>query len=380
MEKEIYLDNAATTKMRKEVLDDMLPYMMDHYANASAIYDFANPSKVAIANARRQIAKVLNASSDEIYFTSGGTESNNWVIKQVSNMKKSEGKHIITSKVEHHSVELACKYLEKEGYEITYLDVDSKGRIDLSQLENSIREDTILISIMFANNEVGTIMPIKEIGRIARKHNVLFHTDAVQAFCHLDIDVKDMNIDFLSSSAHKYNGPKGVGFLYMRNGLSVLPHIHGGSQEKNLRAGTYNVPGIVGMGKAVQIASSQMESMIASITKKRDYMIDRIQREIPNIILNGCSEKRLANNISICIKGVRGIDVVNEMSKNHIYISTGSACNSTQILPSHVLLAMGVKEELALGSLRITLGDDINYDEIEYVIGELTDTIEYLRS
>lgn len=380
MSKLIYLDNAATTAVRPEVFEAMKPHFLEEYANPSSVYSFAQHSARAVENARGQIAKMLHAKSNEIYFTAGGSEADNWAIKVIAELKKEKGKHIITSKIEHHAVLHTCEYLEKQGYEVTYLNVDENGLISLEELKKSIRPDTILISIMFANNEIGTIEPIAEIGKIAKEHNIIFHTDAVQAFAHVPIDVEAMNIDALSASGHKFNGPKGVGFLYLRSGIKIQPFIHGGAQERGKRAGTINVPGIVGMGKAAELAEKEMDVRIAKETEVRDYLIQQIKANIPYVKLNGDETKRLPNNVNFSFRFVEGESLLLMLDRAGICGSSGSACTSGSLDPSHVLLAIGLPHEIAHGSLRLTLSEETTREDADYVLENLKSIIEKLRS
>ncbi len=376
----IYLDNAATTAVKPEVFEAMKPYMMENYANPSSVYSFAGKAKKAVDDAREQLAEILHAKSSEIYFTGGGSEADNWAIKVTAEAYKNKGKHIITSKIEHHAVLHTCDWLERNGYEVTYLDVDEDGLISLEALENAIRPDTILITIMFANNEIGTIEPVKEIGAIAKKHGVLFHTDAVQAFAHVPIDVEDMNIDMLSASGHKFHGPKGIGFLYMRNGLKLGAFIHGGAQERARRAGTHNVPGIVGMGAAAKLMTENMESFAQKEIEVRDYLISRIEKEIPFVKVNGHREKRLPNNVNVCFRFIEGESLLIMLDQKGICASSGSACTSGSLDPSHVLLAIGLIHEIAHGSLRLTLSEETTKEDADYVVDNLKGIVERLRS
>ena len=380
MEKLIYLDNAATTKVRKEVVDAMLPYFTENYGNPSSVYKFAGESKKAVDNARNIIAKSLNTNSQDIYFTAGGSESDNWALKATAEAYRSKGKHIITSKIEHHAILHTCDYLEKEGYEITYIDVDENGIVKLDELEKAIREDTVLISIMFANNEIGTIQPIKEIGEIAHKHNIIFHTDAVQAYGHIPIDVEAMNIDMLSASGHKINGPKGIGFLYIRKGLKLRSFVHGGAQERRRRAGTENVTGIVGFGKAVEIAMANMEERISKEESLRDRLITKVLERVPYTRLNGDRQKRLPNNVNFSFQFVEGESLLIMLDMKGICASSGSACTSGSLDPSHVLLAIGLPHEIAHGSLRLTLSEENTEEEIDYVVDAVAEIVEKLRS
>ena len=380
MEKLIYLDNAATTQVYPEVFEEMKPYFTEYYGNSSSVYQFAQESKNKVERAREEIAEMLNAKPEEIYFTGGGSESDNWALVATAETYAKKGKHIITSKIEHHAILHTCEYLESRGYEVTYLDVDENGLIDLEQLKKSIREDTVLISIMSANNEIGTIQPIAEIGKIAKEHGIFFHTDAVQAFGHIPIDVEEMQIDILSASGHKIHGPKGIGFLYIRKNVRIGAFIHGGSQERGKRAGTHNVPGIVGLAAAAKIAKENLESNIEYETKLRDYAISRIENEIPFAVLSGHRTKRLPNNIHFCFRFIEGESMLILLDQAGICGSSGSACTSGSLDPSHVLLAIGRPHEIAHGSLRLTLSEKNTKEEIDKVVDELKKIIERLRS
>lgn len=380
MEKLIYLDNAATTQVYPEVFEEMKPYFTEYYGNPSSVYQFAQESKNKVERAREEIAEMLNAKPEEIYFTGGGSESDNWALVATAETYAKKGKHIITSKIEHHAILHTCEYLESRGYEVTYLDVDENGLIDLEQLKKSIREDTILISIMSANNEIGTVQPIAEIGKIAKEHEIFFHTDAVQAFGHIPIDVEEMQIDMLSASGHKIHGPKGIGFLYIRKNVRIGAFIHGGSQERGKRAGTHNVPGIVGLAAAAKIAKENLESNIEYETKLRDYAISRIENEIPFAVLSGHRTKRLPNNIHFCFRFIEGESMLILLDQAGICGSSGSACTSGSLDPSHVLLAIGRPHEIAHGSLRLTLSEKNTKEEIDKVVDELKKIIERLRS
>lgn len=379
MSRIIYLDNAATTKTAPEVVQAMLPYFTENYGNPSSIYSLGTESKKAISQVRETIAGTLGAANNEIYFTAGGSEADNWALKAVAEAYASKGKHIITSKIEHHAVLHTCEYLEKNGCEITYVNVDENGIVKLDELEKAIRPDTILISIMYANNEIGTIQPIKEIGEIARKHNVLFHTDAVQAYGQLPINVDECSIDMLSASGHKLNGPKGIGFLYIRKGIKIRSFIHGGQQERGRRAGTENVPGIVGLGAAVERAFSMMEEKTVKERELQDYLIGRIEAEIPYCRLNGDREKRLPNNVNFSFRFVEGESLLIMLDMKGICASSGSACTSGSLDPSHVLLAIGLPHEIAHGSLRLTLSDETTKEDIDYVVDNLKEIVEHLR-
>lgn len=376
----IYLDNAATTRTRREVAEAMLPYFTENYGNPSSVYEFSTPCKQAIAHTREIIAKSLGAKANEIYFTAGGTESDNWAIKATAEAYETKGKHIITSKIEHHAVLHTCEYLESRGFEVTYLDVDENGIVKLEELKRAIRPDTILISIMFANNEIGTIQPIKEIGTIAKEHGILFHTDAVQAYGHLPIDVNECKIDMLSSSAHKLNGPKGIGFLYIRTGLKTRSFIHGGAQERKRRGGTENVPGIVGYGKAVEIALATMEERSKKERELRDYLIEKVIAEVPYVRLNGHKTKRLSNNANFAFQFIEGESMLIMLDMNGICGSSGSACTSGSLDPSHVLLAIGLPHEIAHGSLRLTVSDENTMEEMDYVVEKIKESVEKLRA
>ena len=380
MSKLIYMDNAATTAVKPEVFEKMKPYFMENYSNPSSVYSFAGEAKKAVDDARDIIAGALNAKAAEIYFTGGGSEADNWAIKATAEAYKNKGKHIITSAIEHHAVLHTCGWLERHGYEVTYLPVDENGTVSPEKVEEAIRPDTILISIMFANNEIGTIEPIKEIGEIAEKHGVLFLTDAVQAFGHVPIDVQEMHIDMLSASGHKFHGPKGIGFMYMRNGLKLGSFIHGGAQERSRRAGTHNVPGIVGMGEAARIAMEQLEANAVKETEVRDYLIARVEKEIPYIKVNGHRENRLPNNINICFRFIEGESLLIMLDQKEICASSGSACTSGSLDPSHVLLAIGLPHEIAHGSLRLTISEDTTKEDADFVVDNLKSIVERLRS
>ena len=375
----IYLDNAATTKMSKEVVDAMLPYFTEQYGNASAIYSFAGKAKEALTDAREYIAQSIGAEAKDLYFTSGGTEADNWALKAAAEAYESKGKHIITSKIEHHAILHTCEYLEKRGFEITYIDVDENGIVKLDELEKAIRPDTILISVMFANNEIGTIEPIAEIGKIAKAHGVLFHTDAVQAYAQIPINVDEMNIDMMSASAHKLNGPKGVGFLYIRKGLKLRSFMHGGAQERGRRATTENVPGIVGFAKAARLSFDTLSDKIAKETALRDHLIERISGEIPYCRLNGDRQNRLPNNVNFSFRFIEGESMLIMLDMQGICASSGSACTSGSLDPSHVLLAIGLPHEIAHGSLRLTVSTENTMEQMDFVVDELKKIIERLR-
>lgn len=378
-DKIIYLDNAATTQVYPEVLEAMTPFFTEYYGNPSSIYTFAGKASEAVNKARGIMAQGINARADEIYFTGGGSESDNWALKATAEAYQDKGKHIITTKIEHHAILHTCEYLEKKGFEVTYLDVDEYGTVKPDELKKVIRPDTILISVMTANNEIGTIQPIAEIGAIAKEHGILFHTDAVQAFGHIPIDVEAMHIDMLSASGHKLNGPKGVGLMYIRKGVKIRSFIHGGAQERQRRAGTHNVPGIVGFGKAAELAFADMDKRIAYETKLRDHLIERVLNEIPYARLNGEREKRLPNNANFCFRFIEGESMLILLNQQKICASSGSACTSGSLDPSHVLLAIGLPHEIAHGSLRISLSEKTTKEEIDFTVDRLKEIIERLR-
>ena len=379
--KYIYLDHAATTATAPAVVEAMLPYFTEHFGNASSIYAIGAENKQAIAQARGAAADAIGACPEEIYFTAGGSEADNWALKATAEAYRAKGNHIITTKIEHHAILHTCEYLEKElGCEITYLDVDADGKIDLDQLRKAIRPTTILISVMFANNEIGTIEPIAEIGAIAKEHGVLFHTDAVQAVGNVPIDVDAMKIDMLSASAHKFHGPKGIGFLYIRKGVKIRSLIHGGAQERKRRAGTENVPGIVGLGKAVSMACEDREARTRKERELRDYLIDRILAEVPYSRLNGHRTERLPGNANFCFRFIEGESMLIMLDMAGICGSSGSACTSGSLDPSHVLLAIGLPHEIAHGSLRLTLGAENTKEEIDYTVEQVKAIVAKLRS
>ena len=380
MDRLIYLDNAATTKVDHEVFEAMKPYFEEVYGNASSMYSFAGKARKAVDDAREVIADYLGAKAREIYFTAGGSESDNWALKAVAFAKKEKGKHIITSKIEHHAILHTCEYLEKNGFEVTYLDVDEHGLVSIEKLKQAIREDTILISIMFANNEIGTIEPIKEIGEVAHEHGIVFHTDAVQAYGHVTINVDEMNIDLLSASGHKINGPKGIGIMYLRDSVKIGALIHGGAQERGRRAGTHNTPGIVGFAKATELAVQNMEKRADHERKLRDYLIDRVLKEIPYSRLNGHPTKRLSNNANFCFRFIEGESLLIMLDQKGICGSSGSACTSGSLDPSHVLLAIGLPHEIAHGSLRLTLSEETTKEEIDYTVDQLKQIVDRLRN
>lgn len=380
MNKLIYLDNAATTKTAQEAVDAMLPYFTEYYGNASSIYSLGAESKKAMTEAREEIAGSIGASAQEIYFTAGGSESDNWALVATAEAYESKGKHIITSKIEHHAILHTCEYLEKRGFSITYIDVDENGVLKLDELKKAIRPDTILISVMFANNEIGTIQPIKEIGEIAREHGILFHTDAVQAYGHVQTRVDELPIDMMSASGHKINGPKGIGFLYIRKGVKIRSFVHGGAQERSRRAGTENIPGIVGLAAAVKKNFANMEERTRKETELRDYLIERIEKEIPYCRLNGHRTDRLPNNVNFSFQFIEGESLLIMLDMKGICASSGSACTSGSLDPSHVLLAIGLPHEIAHGSLRMTLSEENTKEEIDFVADELKEIVERLRS
>ena len=380
MGKLIYMDHAATTAVRPEVLDAMLPYFTEKYGNPSSVYTFASRNKDVINVSRDIIADSIGAKPEEIFFTGGGSESDNWALKATADAYANKGKHIITSKIEHHAILHTCQYLEKQGFDVTYLDVDEKGMVDTGRLEASIRPDTILISVMTANNEIGTIEPVSRIGAIAHEHGILFHTDAVQAYGQIPLDVNAMNIDMLSCSGHKLNGPKGVGFLYVRSGVKIGSFIHGGQQERGRRAGTENVPGIVGMGKAAELAVLSMNERMGRETEIRDHMIRRIMAEIPYSRLNGHESERLPNNINISFQFVEGETILIMLDMAGICASAGSACTSGSVDPSHVLTAIGLPKEISHGAVRLTLGYENTMEEGDFVVDNLKRIVENLRN
>lgn len=379
MSRQIYMDNAATTKLKPEVIDVMISCLENEYGNPSSIYKIGRNSKKLLEESREKISKALGATPREIYFTSGGSESDNWAIKGIADAHKNKGKHIITTKIEHHAVLHPCEYLEKNGFEVTYLDVDEYGVVDLDQLKKSIKKETILISVIFANNEVGTIQPIKEIGQIAKENNIVFHTDAVQAIGHVEIDVEELNIDLLTMTAHKIYGPKGTGALYIKKGINIKPLIHGGAQEKRRRAGTENIPSIVGFAKAVELATENIEEDSKRLTKLRDKLISEIENNIDYIKLNGHPEKRLPGNVNFSFEFIEGESLLLSLDMVGISASSGSACTSGSLDPSHVLLCMGLPHEIAHGSLRLSLGDFNTEDEIAYVVENLIIIVDRLR-
>lgn len=375
-----YFDNAATTRTDNQVIKEMLPFFSEEYGNPSSVYKLGRTVRKAVEEAREKIAKEINASPYEIYFTAGGSESDNLAIKGIAHANKDKGNHIITSKIEHHAVLETCKELENEGFEVTYIGVDKEGIIDLTELKSAIKDTTVLITVMFANNEVGTIQPIAEIGQIAKEHNIIFHTDAVQAVGSIKIDVKEQQIDSLSMSGHKFYGPKGIGALYVKKGIQFDKLINGGHQEKNKRAGTENVPGIVGIGKAIELAYANLEGNNKRIKSLRDYYLEEVKKSIPNIKINGDMANRLPGNINISFRGVEGDALLFNLDLNGIYASTGSACTSGSLEPSHVLTAMGLKEEDTGSALRITIGKNNTKEEVDYLIENLNTIVKKLRN
>ena len=380
MGKLLYLDNAATTKTAPEVVDAMLPYFTEHYGNPSSVYSFSSGNKEMISKQREAIADTLGASANEIYFTAGGSESDNWALKATAEAYAGKGNHIITTKIEHHAILHTAQYLEKRGFEVTYVDVDEDGKVKLDELKAAIRPTTILISVMFANNEIGTIQPIKEIGEIAKEHGILFHIDAVQAYGQLPINVDECHIDMLSASGHKFNGPKGIGFLYIRKGVKIRSFVHGGAQERKRRAGTENVPGIVGIGTAAKRAANTREERVAKEIEVRDYLIDRVLKEIPYCRLNGHRTDRLPNNANFSFQFVEGESLLIMLDMKGICASSGSACTSGSLDPSHVLLAIGLPHEIAHGSLRLTINEEITKEDIDYVVDNLKEIVAHLRN
>jgi len=377
----LYMDYSATTPVKKEVLDEMMPYLTDYFGNASSFHTFGREAKKALDKAREQVASLINAKPSEIYFTAGGTESDNWALQGVAFTHKDKGNHIITSKIEHHGILHTCEYLEKHhGFEITYLDVDSEGKVRIEELEAAIKDTTVLISIMFANNEIGTIQPISEIGEIAKKHNIIFHTDAVQAAGNIPIDVKDLDVNLMSMSSHKIYGPKGIGALYIKTGTKLHTFVHGGAQERRRRAGTENIPSIVGYGKAAEIAKSNMQNHIDNLTSLKEKLIDGILDKIPYTRVNGSIEDRLPGNVNFSFEFIEGEGILLMLDMLGIAASSGSACTSGSLDPSHVLMAIGLPHEIAHGSLRLSIGDFTTEEDIDYIIEKLPAVIERLRS
>lgn len=376
----IYLDNAATTRVSEEVFEAMKPFFTEQYGNPSAIYSFAGKTMRAIDTAREQVASLIGANANEIYFTAGGSESDNWAIKAALEANANKGRHIITTTIEHHAVLHTCSYLEKQGYSVTYVGVDEFGTVKLDELKQAIRPDTVLISVMAANNEIGTIEPLREIGEICHEKGILFHTDAVQAYGHIPLNVNELHIDMLSASGHKFHGPKGIGFLYIRRGVKIGSFVHGGAQERSRRAGTLNTPGIVGIGAAAKLAAEKLQENIQKQTALRDYLIDRVLKEIPYAVLNGHATNRLPGNANFCFRFVEGESILILLDQKGICASSGSACTSGSLEPSHVLLAIGRPHEIAHGSVRLTLSEDTTKEEIDFTVDQLKAIIERLRS
>lgn len=377
--RQVYLDYSATTPVKKEVLDAMLPYFSEFYGNPSSLYTIASEPKEALAKARKQVADLIGAEEKEITFTSCGTEADNWAVMGAADALKNKGNHIITTKIEHHAMLHSCEFLEKHGYEVTYLDVDSDGLVDPADLEAAITDKTILISIMFVNNEVGTIEPIKELAAIAKKHNILFHTDAVQALGNMEINVKELGVDMMSISAHKIYGPKGVGALYIRKGVRISNYMHGGAQENKKRAGTENTAGIVGFGKAAELARIHLQEHIHHTSSLRDYLIEQVQEQIDHVYVNGSREHRHPGNANLTFEFIEGEAMLLYLDMNGIAVSTGSACSSASLTPSHVLSAMGVPVERIHGTLRLTVGDMTTKEDIDYVVSTLKNVVNKLR-
>lgn len=377
--RQVYLDYSATTPVKKEVLDAMLPYFSEFYGNPSSLYAIAGEPKEALAKARKQVADLIGAGEKEITFTSCGTEADNWAVMGAADALKNKGNHIITTKIEHHAMLHSCEFLEKHGYEVTYLDVDSEGLVDPAALEAAITDKTILISIMFVNNEVGTVEPIKELAAIAKKHNILFHTDAVQALGNMEIDVKELGVDMMSMSAHKIYGPKGIGALYIRKGVRISNYMHGGAQENKKRAGTENTAGIVGFGKAAELARIHLQEHIQHTSSLRDYLIQQVQEQIDHVYVNGSREHRHPGNANLTFEFIEGEAMLLYLDMNGIAVSTGSACSSASLTPSHVLSAMGVPVERIHGTLRLTVGDMTIKEDIDYVVSTLKNVVNKLR-
>ena len=377
--RQVYLDYSATTPVKKDVLDAMLPYFTEYYGNPSSLYSVSEPSKEAIAVARGQVASLVNADAKEIFFTSGGTEADNWAIMGVADALKNKGNHIITTKIEHHAVLHTCQFLEKHGYEVTYLDVDAEGRVNPADLEAAIKDTTILVSIMFVNNEVGSVQPIRELAAVAKAHGVFFHTDAVQAIGNVEIDVKDLGIDMMSMSSHKIYGPKGIGALYVRRGVRLSNYMHGGAQETRKRAGTENLPGIVGFGKAAEMAKENLQEHIAHCSGLRNYLIEELKKNIENIYVNGSMEHRHPGNANVTFEFIEGEAMLLYLDMHGISVSTGSACSSTSLTPSHVLTALGIPVERIHGTLRMTVGDMTTKEDIDYTVEVLTKVVAKLR-
>lgn len=377
--KQVYLDYSATTPVKDQVLEEMIPYYKEHFGNPSSLYTIAQESKQALTNARNNVAKLINAQPTEIFFTAGGTEADNWALEGVLDAKKNPKGHIITSAIEHHAIIHTCQYLEKEGYEITYVDVDKEGRVNPKDVESVIKDNTVLISIMMVNNEIGTIQPIKEIAQIAKKHRITFHTDAVQALGNVPIDVKDLGVDLMSLSAHKIYGPKGVGALYIRRGTGISNILHGGAQENKKRAGTENLPGIIGFGKAAELAYDNLDAHIKKITELRNYLIEQITSKIEDTSVNGSMEYRHPGNANITFKYIEGESILLLLDMKGISVSTGSACSSASLMPSHVLAALGIPVEVIHGTIRMSVGDFTTKEDIDYVVDSLIEIVDKLR-
>ena len=375
-----YFDNAATTMVKKEVVDKMFPYFVESYGNPSSLYTLGRRAKVGIEEARRQVANLINCDKNEIYFTSGGTESDNTALKGIMYLNKNKGKHVITTKIEHHAILNSCKTLEENGFKVTYLNVDKDGIINLEELVNAITKDTVLISVMFANNEIGSVQPIQKIGEIAKEKGIIFHTDAVQACGNVKIDVKEMNIDMLSLSGHKIGAPKGIGALYVNKNIEFKNLIDGGHQERDKRAGTENVPGMIGLGEACKIAKNNMEKHINQLKVLRNIFVSEIQKQVPDIKINGSMEHRLPGNTNISFKGVNGNALLMKLDEKGICASAGSACSSGSSMPSHVLTAIGLTSEYAEGTLRVTFGDENTKEDVEYLVTSLADVIKEIRA
>ena len=375
----VYLDYSATTPVKEEVLKEMIPFFTEKFGNPSSLFDMGLESKEAVDKARQQVAALINADPSEIYFTAGGTEADNWAVFGTAEKFRAKGNHIITTKVEHHAMLHSCAYLEKEGYDVTYLDIDKDGRVDLKQLEDAITDKTILISIMLVNNEIGTIEPVKEAAAIAKKHKILFHTDAVQALGNVPIDVKDMGIDMMSMSSHKIYGPKGIGALFIRKGVRIDNYMHGGAQENNRRAGTENLAGIVGFGKAAQLAKENFDAHVKHSSQMRDYLKDRILSEIPDTFVNGTMDGRHPGNLNVTFEYIEGESILLLLNQFGISVSTGSACSSKSLEPSHVLAALGVPDEMIHGTVRFTVGDMTTKEDIDYVVDNLKTVVARLR-
>lgn len=375
----VYLDYSATTPVKKEVLDAMLPYYSEFYGNPSSLYTIAQDSKEALEKARGQVAALINADPDEVFFTAGGSEADNWALKGVTDALKDKGNHIITTKIEHHAILHSGEFLQQHGVDVTYLDVDDKGLVDPKELEKAITDETVLISVMFVNNEVGTIEPIKELAKIAHSHGIIFHTDAVQALGNVHIDVKDLDVDLLSMSGHKIYGPKGIGALYIKKGTKINNFVHGGAQESKRRAGTENLPGIVGFGKAAELAMHNLDAHIKNVSELRDYFIKEVTTKIPDTIVNGSLEHRHPGNANISFEYIEGESMLILLDMNGICVSTGSACSSKSLTPSHVLSALGIPVERIHGTLRFTVGDFTTKEDLDYVVEKLIEIVKNLR-